>query len=59
MWRDAGGKNQSKLLLTKPEAVLATLLHANSEAGAELKERRRRPRRSGASPLRIVETPEA
>src|SRR3984957_19220947 len=42
MWRDPAGKNQSKLLLTRPEAVIAVALRGeSSDTGGE----RKRPRR--------------
>jgi hypothetical protein len=58
LWRDATGKSQSKLLLTKPEAVLAATLRRDSEPSAGSKEQPPRPPRSGAPHLRLAETPE-
>jgi hypothetical protein len=52
MWRDPAGKNQSKLLLTRPEAVIAVALRGESlEADTtERKRPRRPPRRRAARP---------
>jgi hypothetical protein len=49
-WRDQDGNDQSKLLLTKPETVIAVALRGGSEAGADRKEPPRRP--PGARALR-------
>jgi len=45
-WRDAGGASQSKLLLTKPETVIAIALRGETELNAEGKVRSRRPSRA-------------
>lgn len=50
MWRDPTGKNQSKLLLTRPETVIAVALRGESSeaAGTERKRPRRPAQRRGA-----------
>jgi hypothetical protein len=45
-WRDQDGNDQSKLLLTKPEAVIAIALRGAPESGSNRKEPPRRPARS-------------
>jgi hypothetical protein len=51
MWRDPTGKNQSKLLLTRPEAVIAVALRGeSSDAGGERKRPRRPAQRRAARP---------
>ena len=48
MWRGPDGDGHSKLLLTKPEMVLAIVLRGNTEADSERKARPRRPAQSRA-----------
>ncbi len=48
-WRDQDGNEQSKLLLTKPDSVIAVALRGQSESGADRKPPPRRPARSRAS----------
>jgi hypothetical protein len=51
MWRDPSGRNQSKLLLTRPETVIAVALRGeSSEAGTERKRPRRPVQRRTARP---------
>jgi hypothetical protein len=59
MWRDPAGKNQSKLLLTKPEVVIAVALRGESESGPDRRERPRRPARSRAPRRRAAVAPES
>jgi hypothetical protein len=59
MWRDPAGKNQSKLLLTKPEAVIAIALRGETESGPDRQEKPRRPARSRATRRRAAATPES
>jgi hypothetical protein len=47
-WRDQDGNEQSKLLLAKPETVIAVALRGVAEPGADQKARPRRPSRSRA-----------
>jgi hypothetical protein len=47
-WRDGEGNEHSKLLLTKPEAVIAVALRGETEAAANAKSPARRPRSRGA-----------
>jgi hypothetical protein len=56
-WRDPDGNEQSKLLLTKPETVIAIALRGETEAGPDRRERPRRPARSRTA-RRQVATPE-
>jgi hypothetical protein len=56
-WRDRDGNEQSKLLLTKPETVIAVALRGEAEAGPDRRERPRRPARSRTA-RRQVATPE-
>jgi hypothetical protein len=59
MWRDPTGKNQSKLLLTGPEAVIAVALRGESlEASADRK-RPRRPAQRRAARTRSAARAEA
>jgi hypothetical protein len=44
-WRDPDGNEQSKLLLTKPETVIAIALRGEAEAGPDRKTIPRRPTR--------------
>jgi hypothetical protein len=46
MWRGPDGDGHSKLLLTKPEMVVAIALRGNTEADSERKARPRRPAQS-------------
>jgi hypothetical protein len=48
MWRDLAGDSRSKLLLTKPEMVIAIVLRGETEPGASRKARPRRPAQSRA-----------
>jgi hypothetical protein len=49
MWRDPTGKNQSKLLLTRPETVIAVALRGeSSDASTERKQPRRPAQRRTA-----------
>jgi hypothetical protein len=59
MWRDPAGKNQSKLLLTKPNAVLAIALRGESDSSPDRKESPRRPARTRAPRRRAAATPGA
>jgi hypothetical protein len=43
MWRGPDGNGHSKLLLTKPETVIAIALRGDTDPGAERKTRARRP----------------
>jgi hypothetical protein len=43
MWRGPDGNGNSKLLLTKPEMVIAIALRGETEPGADRKTRARRP----------------
>jgi len=43
MWRDPSGDSRSKLLLTKPEMVIAIVLRGETEANGERKTKPRRP----------------
>jgi hypothetical protein len=55
MWRDPTGKNHSKLLLTRPEAVIAVAVRGeSSEAGTERKRSRRPAQRRTARPRAAV-----
>jgi hypothetical protein len=45
-WRDGDGNDQSKLLLTKPETVIAIALRGDTSAGADRKDSPRRPARA-------------
>jgi hypothetical protein len=45
-WRDPNGASQSKLLLTKPEAVIAIALRGETELDTDRKPRSRRPSRA-------------
>jgi hypothetical protein len=58
MWRDEDGNEQSKLLLTKPEAVIAVALRGETEAGADRKEPVRRAKRATRVTLRRAVAPE-
>ncbi len=42
-WRDPDGNSRRKLLLTKPEMVIAIVLRGETEPGVERKARPRRP----------------
>ena len=44
-WRDLAGAEQSKLLVTEPETVIAEILKAKVEAPVETKRPARRPAR--------------
>ncbi len=48
-WRDLDGNDQSKLLLTKPDTVIAVALRGQPETGPERKTSPRRPPRSRGS----------
>jgi hypothetical protein len=43
IWRDPDGNSRTKLLLTKPEMVIAIVLRGETEPGVERKARPRRP----------------
>jgi hypothetical protein len=45
-WRDQDGNEQSKLLLTKPETVIAVVLRGTAEAASDRSEPTRRPSRA-------------
>jgi hypothetical protein len=47
-WRDPDGNEQSKLLLTKPETVIAVVLRGTAETAPDRAEPRRRPSRRRA-----------
>jgi hypothetical protein len=47
-WRDLDGNEQSKLLLTEPEAVIAFVMRGGAESGPIRKSPPRRPARSRA-----------
>jgi hypothetical protein len=59
IWRDADGKDQSKLLLTKPDVAVTLVLRSGSEAGDARKQRPTRARRLRAPRLQVVATPES
>jgi hypothetical protein len=55
-WRDGEGNEHSRLLLTKPEAVIAVALRGETEAAGSAKSTARRPRSRG--PRRGARKPE-
>lgn len=56
-WRDRDGNDQSKLLVTRPETVIAVALRGEAEPGPDRKEPPRRPSRARA-PRRRAVTPD-
>jgi hypothetical protein len=52
-WTDASGADQSKLLITPAEAVIAELLETKAKAPAGKKRAARRPGRGRSTPSRI------
>jgi hypothetical protein len=59
MWRDPNGDSRSKLLLTKPEMVIAIVLRGDTEPNGERKARPRRPAQARSSRKRATPRAEA
>jgi hypothetical protein len=59
MWRDLAGDSRSKLLLTKPEMVIAIVLRGETEPGAQRKTQPRRPAQLRAPRKRATPRAEA
>lgn len=59
LWRDLDGNDQSKLLLSEPETVLAVAVRGNADVLATPADPAKQPsRRKGASAAAVAHTPE-
>jgi hypothetical protein len=58
MWRAPDGNSYSKLLLTKPEMVIAIVMRGETEPGSERKAQPRRPAQPRTPRKRVAPRPE-